>query len=570
LVSFFAYSKDDMKLFDRFEKEVRENSILNKAYSEELIKEMYSIASKNPDSISLMARTLSAEVGLTQRQGIVDSTLLIKLNRLGENENLSTYDRAILDFARSNLMITNENYTEAYQISLEVFETAKQLNDSLFAARALNTMGVITNNVSLSSLSREYYEEAGKWAVSNPHDYVYYLIKVNILSGEIFEQYKIGKLSRLPSLAASLESLMTELKKNNENGLLVLLLLNSSNFWTLLEQPDKTLDYLMEAKELCQDNQYIQSLININIGTFFLHEKSDYLYALDYFKEAQGILEQNNMNLYLSLVYYNISQTYEYTNQLDSSLLYLQKSVEVSKHIKANEHIADAYRKYISASLEVSENKLALAHSEILVKNRQFLIIIISSTAFIIILGLAFVIFWQKQKSMKQQVQLKDAESKELTLRLEKEQSLKKFQEQQLQDKLREITSYSLRLASKNQVMNQVLGVLNEFPNTDKTLKRKISQLLKESSQTDNDWNDFMLHFNRVHPLFFEHLNEQYPGLSQNEIKLTAYIRLGLSIKQIAQMLNVTPESVKTSRYRLRKKMDLTKDDALDLVIQNL
>lgn len=83
-------------------------------------------------------------------------------------------------------------------------------------------------------------------------------------------------------------------------------------------------------------------------------------------------------------------------------------------------------------------------------------------------------------------------------------------------------------------------------------------------------WQQFVGHFTQVNPHFFDNLKQKFPDLTANEIKLCAYIRIGMSSKQIAQMLNLSPESVNKNRYRLRKKLGMEKDEALDELIASL
>jgi DNA-directed RNA polymerase specialized sigma24 family protein len=71
---------------------------------------------------------------------------------------------------------------------------------------------------------------------------------------------------------------------------------------------------------------------------------------------------------------------------------------------------------------------------------------------------------------------------------------------------------------------------------------------------TENDWQEFKTLFNGVHPDFFVSLQSRYPGLSQGEIRVLALCKLQLSSQEMAAMLGISLQSVRTSRYRLRKK----------------
>ena len=97
-----------------------------------------------------------------------------------------------------------------------------------------------------------------------------------------------------------------------------------------------------------------------------------------------------------------------------------------------------------------------------------------------------------------------------------------------------------------------------------------LNRLVNHSLQVDRDWEDFKLHFENVHNDFFKILKHYKPDLSNYELKLCALIRLNLNIKETATILGISAESVKTARYRLRKKLELSHEDNLIDFIINL
>ena len=86
---------------------------------------------------------------------------------------------------------------------------------------------------------------------------------------------------------------------------------------------------------------------------------------------------------------------------------------------------------------------------------------------------------------------------------------------------------------------------------------KKVIRLLNEAKKLDNDWDQFAVHFDHVHANYLSNLKDRYPNLSPSDLKLCAYLKLNLSSKEIAQLLNITPRAVEVSRYRLRKKLGL-------------
>ena len=91
-----------------------------------------------------------------------------------------------------------------------------------------------------------------------------------------------------------------------------------------------------------------------------------------------------------------------------------------------------------------------------------------------------------------------------------------------------------------------------------------LSKQIKSNLTVDDEWKYFKLHFEKVHPEYFTKLKEIAPSLSENDLRLCAYVRIGMTNKQIGQMLSVLPETVKTARYRMRKKIGLEGQETLE------
>jgi DNA-binding CsgD family transcriptional regulator len=81
--------------------------------------------------------------------------------------------------------------------------------------------------------------------------------------------------------------------------------------------------------------------------------------------------------------------------------------------------------------------------------------------------------------------------------------------------------------------------------------------------EQNNSWDDFNLYFESINKNFYTRLKQLYPEISANDLKVCALIKLNLSIKEMASILNISPDSVKTARYRLRKKLQLAADENL-------
>lgn len=178
----------------------------------------------------------------------------------------------------------------------------------------------------------------------------------------------------------------------------------------------------------------------------------------------------------------------------------------------------------------------------------------------------------QKRK-FEQQRRQHEEESKRLQylhqLELEKSESeiikLKNDKlEAELQLKNKELATTTINLVQKGEVLHKIK---DEFMRMKKTgnesenpedLKKLIRML--EPEKVKKDWDQFALHFNQVHDDFLVAIKREYPTLTSNEIKLCAYLRLNISSKEMAHIMNITVKSVELSRYRLRKKLQLPQE----------
>ena len=111
----------------------------------------------------------------------------------------------------------------------------------------------------------------------------------------------------------------------------------------------------------------------------------------------------------------------------------------------------------------------------------------------------------------------------------------------------------------------------NEFLNTIKTElinggENNIKQVVKiidKNLNNTNDWKMFQEAFNNADKNFLKKIKNKHENLTPNDLRLCAYLRLNLSSKEIAPLLNISPRSVEVKRYRLRKKMNLSHDENL-------
>lgn len=197
----------------------------------------------------------------------------------------------------------------------------------------------------------------------------------------------------------------------------------------------------------------------------------------------------------------------------------------------------------------------------------------LSYTALIVYLllfgALLYVVHWIYKRRHE-----KFVEESEKALRmknLEAEQEIIKLQnrelEQNMVSKNKELAVSTMSLIKKNEFLNIVKDRLKNSKESTE-VRSVIKTIDKEISEEDN-WKFFKKAFSNADKDFFKKMKVKHPELTSNDLKLCAYLRLNLSSKEIAPLLNISVKSVEIKRYRLRKKMELPREVNLtDYILQ--
>jgi ligand-binding sensor domain-containing protein/DNA-binding CsgD family transcriptional regulator len=151
---------------------------------------------------------------------------------------------------------------------------------------------------------------------------------------------------------------------------------------------------------------------------------------------------------------------------------------------------------------------------------------------------------------------------------LENEQQIMKIKNEQLvQDvdkKNKELAVSNMNLIKKTELLNIIKADLKN--STDSTTNRSIKSVIStinKNVKEENTWNIFKEAFDSADNNFLKKVKENHPTLTPNDLRLCAYLRLNLSSKEIAPLLNISVRSIEIKRYRLRKKMNLPHETGL-------
>lgn len=159
---------------------------------------------------------------------------------------------------------------------------------------------------------------------------------------------------------------------------------------------------------------------------------------------------------------------------------------------------------------------------------------------------------------------LKESQHLEEVLKAEKE--IIKLNNEKLENELihknRELTSSAMHVMHSREtilkIREQLESALTNVKDKESNFYlKKVIKSIEADVKFDNKWEQFELHFNQIHQDFLKRIKEDFPELTHRDIKLCAYLRMNLSSKEIAPLLNISTRGIEASRYRIRRKMNL-------------
>ncbi len=138
----------------------------------------------------------------------------------------------------------------------------------------------------------------------------------------------------------------------------------------------------------------------------------------------------------------------------------------------------------------------------------------------------------------------------------------------EIEAKNRELAVATMSMIKKNEFLNAIKHELTKIESTAEI--KSVIRTIDKSITNEDDWKFFEKAFNNADKEFLKKIRNIHPALSPNDLKLCAYLRLNLTSKEIAPLLNISVRSVEVKRYRLRKKLDLSHESSLTKYIMEL
>ena len=373
-----------------------------------------------------------------------------------------------------------------------------------------------------------------------------------------------------------------------------------------LDLAEKLNDKALKIREELKDNRrianslYELSIINIKKGK---HEK-----AIGQLKKALDIYvsleEKTGMVITLiemSRAYQSINLTDESKKAIDGALktAYLTKNESLIKNsfkqysdFYSNEHdFENAYMYHIKYyrikdsleninktrvfnelelkyQTEKKDNEIDLLSNKNKLQKKNNIILLLSTLSLLFSSVLLYYFYYSKSQKLQIKNELLNKEKIIHKQDLEIKENESYLLKEQLESKNRELTTKLLVMLKTNKMMDILAAKLSELNKTldrNSVSKKQVASLIREIELQSGEqlWEDFNVTFRGVHTEFYDKLLKLNPDLSASEIKMASLLKLNLNTKEIAAITFKSESSIKSTRFRLRKKLGLSSDNGL-------
>lgn len=478
--------------------------------------------------------------------------LFIKAKKLSAIANkpkemcLSTYNIGVCYFMISENGEALKNYYEAYKICKD--------NDLAWALKSK-----IINGIAGVYFEEKSYQKA-KEIVSQC-----YIEAVNKKDENLAYAYAIDIAlisNKEKKYAESMKYLEKAKKINNNNKEdKSRMLAVAAETMFLQNKYDEVINIAKEIsvnKYASKDDKSIIWIYLINIYT----SRKELAKAFDYVNPAMKMTGLKNK----PYLFESVAKLYKAAGDYKSALNYMDSLVVYSDSITraTNRQLIENSK----IKIEIMKFKTDIDKQMSRMQQRHYILVLVMC---ILVLLVTIIVIMMRSQRIKSRNQHRMME-----LQLEKEQHEKELAEEQaksveleahyrqemmkhsLEQKQKELSITNMFMTSRNELIENLLKDLTDIKDVQdipavKILVQHLRQLLKTSNERDN----FIINFESANPDFIRMLKEKHPNLSSSDIRFLSYIRMNMSTKDIASLININPESCKRRKIRISKKLGI-------------
>ncbi|GAB2629491.1 tetratricopeptide repeat protein [Belliella aquatica] len=325
-------------------------------------------------------------------------------------------------------------------------------------------------------------------------------------------------------------------------------LTNRANIFEKLEDYPAAESLFLECEQLSEqhDIAYGVLLSNVNLGNLYRMMKK-YSLSEARLNKALSLAKSLKFKKEEALVFERLAWLERDRGAFDAAY------DNLSRYYSLNDSLVNESVRNTATELKTKYESEKKENEIIRLSNDKLYQQYIMALMGVFLVMLLFVIYWWRNKNQLIQVKLDLAEN----LNQVKSEALKLRENDLLQQTMEKV-------ALKDQ-MQDLVNKIKEG-----TSNEKIENQVRAIELKQNPWNDLVEKFKLLHPQFIEKLTIAYPQLTQNDLELCSLIKMNLSTKEIGQILRITDQSVRTKKYRLLKKLDLTRETDLATWVNTL
>lgn len=336
------------------------------------------------------------------------------------------------------------------------------------------------------------------------------------------------------------------------------------------------INYAQSAGSILKDNPKAAEVKASGLGLLseYALRNGNNALAETYLLEAYDLMKTDQDPYYYTLtnITQSLSNFYKKQGNFEKALDFQKEVTEYSNKNFNQEQALNAQKLEIQFETEKKDNEVQILKEKEAsrkVQNYLYICIVIACLIGLLFMFRSYHFKLRLSLQREKQLQLEKQESemqmkleKEEQARLKAEQQLLEAQQQQLQ---KEAMANVLQLEHKNRMLHTIKDKLAD----DSSLN--MQKIMKEEMVLDNDFEGAKMQIQQIHPDFFNLINEKaHKKLTLLDMKLCAYLYLKMDTRQISQLMHIEPKSVRMSRYRIKQKLGLEKDEDLNLFLQGL
>ncbi|MBN2777795.1 MAG: tetratricopeptide repeat protein [Bacteroidales bacterium] len=315
----------------------------------------------------------------------------------------------------------------------------------------------------------------------------------------------------------------------------------------------------LSTEDLVQSNFYYNTAIEYAKKSLEVSKNLNSLYTRS---NSYGTLTQ----IYLELENYEEAMNYQSLYFVTRDSIFNIDKAAVIEDIEAKYQVSRKNAEIIALESEKELSKI---------RNAQFYTIVFGIVSLLSIFLTLLIIKRRKDKmiySQKEQILLN--QEKLTNSELEKKRLKEKELLSEIDFKSKQLNTHALNMIQKNTILNdvktEIKNIYSDIPEKYRKSLQRIINKISFAQNSEKDWEKFKLYFEQINKDFYDKLKKINSDLSDNDLRICALIKLNLSPKEIAKVLNIAPNSIKSSRYRLKKKLALDTKDDLEMFVRGI